>query len=217
MALSNADAPAPRMPTRLPTSRAKSISSLVCAYSSRGSASRMNAGTTRAPLPSAPEASTTVRASTVSTRPAMRTDSRKRSGGSGSMSITSASLRTSSCMTSRYQPRYACQSGREMRKSFSQPAAPCCASYHARKVRLAAPRSGPVRCFGVRSISMRANVIHGPSRPRGLRSNTATRSTCSRFSPAAMARPNCPPPTMAQFSASAASARVDGSTHGFSG
>ena len=41
------------------------------------------------------------------------------------------------------------------------------------------PRSGPVRCFGERSVSMRANVPHGPSRPRGARGRR--RGCCARL------------------------------------
>ena len=39
------------------------------------------------------------------------------------------------------------------------------ASNQARKVSEGMPSAGPARCFGLRSVSMRAVVAHGPSRP----------------------------------------------------
>jgi hypothetical protein len=48
-----------------------------------------------------------------------------------------------------------CPSGVAASKGEMSPV-PCWASYQARKVRLGTPRSGPISCLGLRSVSMRA-------------------------------------------------------------
>src|SRR5437762_1315319 len=57
------------------------------------------------------------------------------------------------------------------------------------------PRSGPVRCLGERRMSMRANVVQGPSLPRGARSRQRRLVTPSRKSANVAVWPHMPPPT----------------------
>ena len=54
-----------------------------------------------------------------------------------------------------------------------------CASYQARNVRLANWNDGPDNSGGERSVSMRAVVAHGPSKPSGARSNTPSKIMCA--------------------------------------
>ena len=77
-----------------------------------------------------------------------------------------------------------------------RPPAPNCASNQARKVSAGRPSAGPVSSLGERSVSMRAVVAQGPSKPAGDRSKMrARRPRCA--SVASSARPAMPPPTMA--------------------
>src|SRR5205807_112412 len=69
-------------------------------------------------------------------------------------------------------------------------------SNHARNVSDGTPRSGPVRCFGERNVSMRANVAHGPSPPVAARSTTRRLRTPSRIRAKAAVWPHMPPPTI---------------------
>ena len=181
---------------RFPARAAKSTASWVWCTRSAGRASR-SAGTCRPPAPSMPVASTTCRArSTHDPSGPSRCRRRGPSASVGVIDVTAVEPTTSMPATVRYHCRNPCHATVGKKAMSSHAASPYTASNHARGLTAGTPHVGQAMSFGVRSVCMRAYVVHGPVASTGAESRTTTSSMPRRRRPRASTSPACPPPTI---------------------